>query len=261
MNINYLGGIAVSGTDEKVLQMRLTHFLDTANLVETDNCIIDVDNMFKRKFMCCRDNCDFYAYESHSNKGLFDVNKGTFYDKACCLGGSLEISDELIENIDNHLDGILEFCDDECAEQIKKSKAGWKKVYKENKITYTNVGSLKKDNRCLFTFVEDGMPMCALHRYALSIGENVLKFKPFECYMYPLDFIEIVDRGKTLITTIDITTQGFLRWGDVHLGQKCQYSCEHGEVMYKYGKDVIVSVLGRSVYDEIDKAFQNGTWK
>lgn len=256
MEVTYLGGIAEINADDKVVQRSLLRFLNTAELLEIDNLLIDVNNLFKRKFMCCRENCDFYIhYGQQSDNKLFGKKTETkveWTDKCCCYGGSLEIPKELIDTIDEHLDGILEFCDEECKAQIQKR--GWKK-----KITkeLTGVGSLTKDKRCLFTTIDEhGMPLCALHAYALSRNEDVLKYKPFECFLYPLEIMEI--DGKILITTIDNngTTQGFLRWGDVHLAQGCQTKTCNGIPMYEYGRDVIERTLGKHTYDKIEKAYQ-----
>ena len=266
MDVTYIGGIAEINSDDKVVQRALTRFLNTAELLEIEgNIIIDVNNIFRRTFMCCKENCDFYIhYDNQNSENKLFGNKGNdkkvlWTDKCCCYGGSLEIPQELIDAIDANLDGILEFCDDECKAQIQKR--GWKK-----KITkeLTGVGCLSKDKRCLFTTIDEhGMPLCALHAYALSRNEDVLKYKPFECFLYPLEIMEI--DGKILITTIDNNglTQGFLRWGDVHLAQGCQTKTCNGIPMYQYGKDVIELVLGKSVYKKIEKAYhvwrkQNG---
>lgn len=260
MNVNYLGGYAnINGEDTK-LQYRLKAFMETTELLKVDDCLVDVANLFDRHFMCCRENCDFYIHcSSGDNRKLFDNKVVVEYvDKCCCQGGSLELPEDLIATIDANIDGIVKLCDPQCAEQINKK--GWKRSYKEGGERYTCVGYLRKDHRCLFTFIsEDGMPMCALHRYALNKGEDILKYKPFECYMYPLEFIEVDD--KVVITSVDNrgTTQGFLRWGDVHVGQACQCKTHNGIPMYQYGKEVIESVVGKSTYKKIDAAYKN--WK
>lgn len=257
MEIKYIGGVAHPSYRKKELERKMTRFLETANLITTKSYIIDVDNLFERKFMCCVENCDFYIHHS-SGKGLFSTDSVDWVDKGCCYNGSLEIPKELEANIDNHIDGILEFCDEECREHIRAK--GWKhKIGKE----YVGVASLPKDNRCLFTKIgndftsgKPGMPLCALHAYALSKGMDVMDLKPFECALYPLDFIEV--DGKILITSIDNhgSTQNILRWGDVHLAQGCQYKTEHGLPMYQYAKDFIIQVLGKKAYNTLDKIYK-----
>lgn len=256
MVVNYIGGIAEINGRDPVVRRRLLRFLETANIIETDEYIIDVDNIFKRKFMCCKENCDFYIHHKEKNK-LFGAESIDWVDKSCCYDGSLEIPDSLILKIDEHLDGILNFTDKECKEHIVKN--GWKhKISKK----LTGIGALPKDGRCLFTTVDkEGMPLCALHSYALSIGADILEFKPYECFMYPLDFIQIDE--KILITSIDNhgSTQGFIRWGDTHLAQGCQYKTEHGLPMYEYAKDIICLTLGKKVYNDLDKLYKEHKWE
>ena len=263
MEIRYVGGIAHPSYRKKELERKMTRFLETANIIKTKSYIVDVDNMFKRKFMCCSKNCDFYIH--HSNKkGLFskDADNIDWVDKGCCYNGSLEIPKELEENIDAHLDGILEYCEPICREHIIKK--GWK--HKIGK--HVGVGSLPLDNRCLFTKIGNDfttgkgkMPLCAIHAYCEKNGIDVLELKPFECFLYPLDFIEV--DGKILITSIDGfgTTQNILRWGDVHLAQGCQHKSEGGLPMYEYAKDVIVRTLGEKAYRTLDKLYKKGEWR
>lgn len=263
LDIKYVGGVAHPSYRKKELERKMTRFLETANLIRTKHYIIDVDNMFKRHFMCCSENCDFYVHHMKSQKGLFGgKDEIDWVDKGCCYNGSLEVPKDLEKRIDDNLEGILEFCEPECREQILKK--GWKhKIGKE----FVGVGSLSKDNRCLFTKIgadfttgKGEMPLCALHAYALSKGMDVLDLKPFECFLYPLDFIEV--DGKILITSIDSngSTQNLLRWGDVHLAQGCQHKTEHGLPMYQYAKDVIIQVLGEKAWRVMDKLYKKGEW-
>lgn len=252
--VTYLGGIAEIGPYEKWIQHKITRFMETTELEEIDGTyLVDVNNLFRRKFMCCPENCDFYIHHKQSGKKLFgEKAEVDWVDKGCCFEGSLEIPAELIERIDNDIDEIVKICDEDCRNHILKK--GWKKKITKDLI---GVNYLPKDRRCLFTFIgDDGMPMCALHRHALNKGVDVLEYKPFECFLYPLEIMEI--DGKILITSIDGngSTQGFVRWGDVHLAQKCQHSTVHGLPMYEYAKDVIVNVLGEKVYNAMDKIYK-----
>ena len=250
--ITYIGGIAELNSDDRDVQRRVDRYLNTADLLEVDEYLIDVKNIFERKFMCCIENCDFYVRYNEDKKLFNNKNKSIKYvDKSCCYGGSLEIPQTLIDNIDKHIDSICEFCDEECKEHIKKK--GWKHKINKN---LTGVGTLPKDNRCLFTFVENGMPYCALHRYALETNNNILDFKPFECFLYPLEIMEI--DGKILLTSVDNrgSNQGFIRWGDVHCPQGCQFKTKYGLPMYEYAKDVIELTLGKGVYLMLDKIYK-----
>lgn len=258
MDIEYVGGIATPAFAKRDLKRKMERFLETQPIFETKTMLIDVVNLFQRKFMCCKENCDFMVkYEGENKRLLFnEPNRILYCDRGCCEGGSLEIPDELIDNIDEAIDGITMYLQPDVANFIEIK--GWKKKISSK---LTGIASFPKDNRCVFTIVEDGMNLCALHRYALENDKPILDYKPFECFMFPMDILRV--DGKLLFTCISEVgdTYGILRWGDNHCIQSCLRKCEGGIPFYEYSKDVIVSVAGQKRYDTIDKIYKSGKWK
>jgi hypothetical protein len=258
LDIEYVGGIAKPSFAKKDLNRKMERFLETQPLIHTKNMIIDVPNMFLRTFMCEKSNCDFHVkYEGENKKMLFNVpDRIVSCDRGCCEGGSLEIPDELIENIDGVIEDVYEYMSPDCVNFIKTK--GWKKKISKR---LTGISSFPRDNRCVFTIVEDGMNYCALHRYAIMNDKDVFDYKPFECAMFPMDVLKV--DGKFLFTCISEKgeTYGILRWGDNHCIQSCLRKKNNGIPFYQYSKDIIVRTAGQKRYDLIDKIYSTMKWK
>lgn len=257
MDIEFVGGVAKSAVPKRDLQRRMERFLKTQPIYETKTMLLDVMNLFQRSFMCCKGNCDFLVKYEEENKSLLfnEPNRILSCDRGCCEGGSLEIDSSTSKNIDDNIDDIYQYMAPECAKYVELH--GWKRKVGN----YSAVRAFPKDNRCVFTIVEDGMSLCALHRYALMTDRPVLDFKPFECWMFPMDVLRV--DGKLLFTCISEVgdTYGILRWGDNHAIQSCLRKTENGIPFYQYSKDIIVKVAGEKRYDLIDKIYRSGRWK
>lgn len=239
------------GIPFKKMKRKIERYFQTHTVIETDNFYLDVDNILKRKFACCKEHCDLFITGKSSKKGLFsmgDDQDSHIYDKSCCEGGSLPIKDDLIANINAHIDEIIEPLPNENKEIIRSK--GWMTKGKQ-------VGKRKSDDMCLMAYENDGMLYCALHSFALKRNEPILNYKPYDCFIFPLDFVYIND--KLFVTSIseDGSTDFFLRWGSVHTNQSCLLMRDKGEPMYVYAKDVLTDVIGEDGWSVIDDIYNN----
>lgn len=259
LKINYKIGDMLSDNynDKKIVLQKMNRFLNTQPLWETKTMLIDVVNLYQRKFCCSKSNCDFYI-KCRDELQLFEGNDIEFVDGSCCEGGSLVISKNVYDNIRHNIEDIKRYMNVKSAKFIEVE--GW--CYRiDTSIRSYAIRSVSSDNRCVFSTIKDGMCLCALHSYALDNNKPVSDFKPFECSMFPMDFIEI--NKKVLITSVSNNgdTNGILRWGYEHNTHSCIVNQNEGIPLYEFCKDSIIEILGESKYKLIDNIYKTGRWK
>lgn len=251
---NYEGTYGVS---KKTLIRKVQRFMNENPIIETDDMFIDVKNILKRKFACCREHCDLLIMMRQAKKGLFSMGNDQnnhMFDKSCCEGGSYPMSEETIANVDEHLEEIIKVLPEE-NQQIIRSK-GWLRGKKDRRTR-----TRKSDDMCIMAYESGNMMYCAMHSYALAKGEDILKYKPYDCSIFPMDFLIV--NGKILVTTISDggETAEILRWGDIHMSQACVHKHDKGDPMYQYGKETISHVVGEENWNLIDKIFKDDKWR
>lgn len=254
--VEYYNLVGKPESNEKTLMRKMQRFFDENPIIETDDMFIDVRNILNRKFACNRGCCDLRITSKKAKKGLFtqvETQDDHIYDRCCCEGGSYPIPDELIKNIDDNLDEIIKVLPQENQDIIKKSGYLVSKRYK-------GVKRRKTDDMCIMAYECDDMMYCALHSFALNVGKDILDFKPYDCSIFPMDYIYV--NGKILLTTISNfgETAEILRWGTPHLQQSCLHKNE-GEPMYQYSKDGIIKVVGEDNWNVINDIFNNYEWQ
>ena len=255
-NLKYVEFYGTLEKSNNTLIRKINRFLyDTPILeiaISNKKFIIDVENIFNRKFLCDKDNCDMIIKYKNDNP----LNDIEFIDGSCCETGSYKMSKETEEYIDNHLDKILPYLSGKNQDYIREY--GWKynkQDYDDNSTDFTDY------DLCIFSFIENEMSYCALHRYALDNNIDILEVKPFDCFMFPLDIIKY--NNKYILTTVsnDSRNADFSRWRDYHCFNKCIINKDKGVPMYEHSKDVLVKLYGKELYDKLDEIYKSDEWK
>jgi hypothetical protein len=158
---------------------------------------------------------------------------------ACCVKGDAgaPLTDEEIDHLENIIDDILPFLDDEGKKMIEK-----KGVFEID--TDGDKGtSLLSNGRCAYALVDkNGMVSCGIEK---AYNEGAIDFqKPISCHLYPVRITEYESYDAV----------NYNRWSI------CKPACECGAKLkvplFKFLKNALVRKYGVAWYEELEKIDQ-----
>ncbi|KEO83634.1 phosphoribosyl-AMP cyclohydrolase [Tumebacillus flagellatus] len=199
---------------------------------------------------------------------------------SCCEGGfPFPPEEELLLQVDEHLDGIAELLPREVVRDLLK-----RGLYEQHLETagHRTIGTYEEN--CKFCRVEGHGPACMAHRYALQSDMHPSAVKPLSCLLYPLDLIRSEEDGRTLLTALTERTARFSRWGaDYRLDYLCAnyelrgdpaaaasenirkdlppdvFARELYRPAYVEGRDLLATLYGEPFYHELQTLIQGGS--
>ena len=154
---------------------------------------------------------------------------------ACCVKGDAgaPLTDEEINLLEDIIDDILPFLDDEGKSMIAK-----KGVF-EIDVDGDKGTSLLENGRCAYALVDDnGMVSCGIEKAQLA-GKIDFK-KPISCHLYPVRITEYKEYDAV----------NYNKW------KICKPACECGSKLdvplYRFLKDALVRKYGAEWYQELE---------
>lgn len=233
------------------IENRIDRLLSTSDVVNVEDMILDVYNLFERTIFCNPSYCDFYAGMEKENKNeIFnDTNRLKYFLGGCCEGGSLSIPLNKAKLINRHIGGITEYMNSRSVTTLEN--IGWCE-----KVNGSIVTRVLSDNSCIFSIYDEPYNLCAIHLYVDDNPElELFDFKPTSCMLFPVDIIRV--GSKLLITSVSMNTCGITRYGDYHISHKCLHNTSnHGLPIYKFSEYALRKLLGDKRYRIIDSQYK-----
>ncbi|MFM1874299.1 MAG: hypothetical protein RL266_36 [Bacteroidota bacterium] len=154
----------------------------------------------------------------------------------CCVKGDAgaPVTDQEIDLLENIIDDILPFLDEEGKEMIAE-----KGVF-EIDVDGDKGTSLLKDGRCAYALIDqNGMVSCGIEK-AYNAGAIQFK-KPISCHLYPVRITEYKEYDAV----------NYNRWSI------CKPACDCGSKLqvplYRFLKEALIRKYGEAWYEELEE--------
>lgn len=179
-------------TKEKLLDFRMNkqeilQYIDSVQIVQIDNVLVDINTFVGRRWMCDRMRC------TH--------NKTFKSCGTCCNGGGIiSPNDEL--KISKYISGVKKYLEKDKVSKLEKGEL-CQSQYQLNESKGT----------CIF-LAESGFDrFCSLHKVADDLGIDTVNTKGFDCFIEPIEMI-VLDSGMIFLTVINSSNYKISRWGN-----------------------------------------------
>lgn len=139
-----------------------------------ENVAVDIDQIVARQFVCDGRRCVVWRGENE------DV---PLVDRSCCSRYGVPITREGETRIYRHLEAILKELPDD--HPLHKAHA-WDDVFEYDDDDQRSLRMSDNLGACVFRLYENGHSLCAVHKAALTAGQNPVDWKPITCLLWPL---------------------------------------------------------------------------
>lgn len=247
------------------------HYMKQVDTVVIGELIIDVKNIFLRRYACDGAHC----LSAKALPNRLDDYGLTFYNEVaaygdCCRGPIVFVSQDERQHIAEHLDGIIPHMSQEGQFLVKEAlrQKGMDKKHEafaesarvtrqdepEQQLDFAKLHTIWGD-QCIFRTLhhdgERGYVRCAIHAYTIQSGVSYLEVKPVDCWFWPLALVPLYT-GQFLLTVHTEETRHFTEESESYAKKRCLTDPMPGApYIYQSFQNELVYLFGQEWFDAL----------